>query len=221
MSYILDALQRADAERDRGTIPTLQTRATRPASRRRAPSSSLPGRWTIAATLTLTLSLAGSGFWLWHADAPHVLAAQPPTGQTATAYVPDRMVVNLPVTPQPTVEPVATSAPTSVQPLPAKTAATTAGDSSAQARRPAAESADRTAAAAPWLSDLPQDMRSQIPELSISGAVASDNPAQRLLLVNGQVLAQGHLAAPELVLEEIRTSISEFSFRGTRFRVAH
>ena len=74
---------------------------------------------------------------------------------------------------------------------------------------------------APLLSELPEDIRRQIPALGISGAVYSDNPAQRLLLVNGQVLGQGSLAAPEVALVEIRAGSSEFSFRGTRFRMAH
>ncbi len=57
--------------------------------------------------------------------------------------------------------------------------------------------------------------------MAISGAVYSDNPAQRLLLVNGQVLNQGSQVAPDLTVVEIRSNISEFSFRGTRFRLAH
>ena len=57
--------------------------------------------------------------------------------------------------------------------------------------------------------------------MAISGAVYSDNPAQRLLLVNGQVLNQGNQVAPDLTVVEIRSNISEFSFRGIRFRLAH
>ena len=71
------------------------------------------------------------------------------------------------------------------------------------------------------LGELPEDIRRQIPALSITGVVHSANPAQRLLVVNNQVLTQGSLAAPELRLEEIENKSSVFSFRGTRFRVAH
>jgi len=76
-------------------------------------------------------------------------------------------------------------------------------------------------AAVPLLSELSEDIRRQIPPLAITGAVYSENPGQRLLLVNKQVLTQGSLAAPEVNLEEIRAQSSVFSFRGTRFRVAH
>ena len=81
--------------------------------------------------------------------------------------------------------------------------------------------ASATPAAVPLLSDLPEEIRRQIPPLAITGAVYSDNPAQRLLLVNNLVLTQGSLAAPEVSLEEIRVRSSVFSFRGTRFRLAH
>ena len=64
-------------------------------------------------------------------------------------------------------------------------------------------------------------MRRQIPALAITGSVYSKNPDKRLLLVNNQVLGQGSLAAPEVTLEEIQAKSSVFSYRGTRFRVAH
>ena len=81
--------------------------------------------------------------------------------------------------------------------------------------------AAQSVASVPLLSELSQELRSQIPVLSISGAVYSEQPGQRMLLVNGLVLKQGDLAAPELNLEEIRARSSVFSFRGTRFRLAH
>jgi general secretion pathway protein B len=77
------------------------------------------------------------------------------------------------------------------------------------------------AASIPLLSELSSGVRGQIPPLNITGAVYSKNPGQRLLLVNNQVLNQGHLAAPEVTLEEIRPNTSVFSFRGTKFRMAH
>jgi general secretion pathway protein B len=76
-------------------------------------------------------------------------------------------------------------------------------------------------AATPLLSELPEEIRRQISALAISGAVYSEYPGQRMLLVNGQVLKQGSAAGPDLTLEEIRASSSVFNFRGTRFRVTH
>jgi general secretion pathway protein B len=73
---------------------------------------------------------------------------------------------------------------------------------------------------APLLSELPESAKRGLPTLTITGAVASDNPAQRLLLVNGQVLPQGAMAAPEVLIEEIQARSATFTFRGTRFRIA-
>ena len=84
--------------------------------------------------------------------------------------------------------------------------------------------ADATPAAAatvPLLSDLPENIRRAIPALVITGVVYSNNPGQRLLLINGLVLNQGSLAAPEVTLDEIRAKSSVFSFRETRFRLGH
>ncbi len=88
---------------------------------------------------------------------------------------------------------------------------------------PAAKSAPSQAAppAVRLFSDLPEDLRRQIPPLVITGSVYSDNPDKRLLLVNNQVLPQGSLAAPEVTLEQIQARSSVFSYQGTRFRVAH
>ena len=71
------------------------------------------------------------------------------------------------------------------------------------------------------LSELPDTLRSQLPKLALTGTVYAEDPAQRLLLVNNQVLPQGSAVAPDLTLEEIKPRHSVFNFRGTRFRVTH
>jgi general secretion pathway protein B len=43
----------------------------------------------------------------------------------------------------------------------------------------------------PPLADLPEDIRRTVPKLVVSGSVYSSNPAQRILIVNGQVLNEG------------------------------
>lgn len=88
----------------------------------------------------------------------------------------------------------------------------------------AAGPAARTVAprpAVPFLGELAEGVRRQIPALSITGVVYSDAPGQRILIVNNQVLTQGTQAAPEVQLEEIRARSAVFSFRGSRFQVAY
>jgi general secretion pathway protein B len=69
------------------------------------------------------------------------------------------------------------------------------------------------------LNDLPDDIRSQIPPLRISGAAYSEATKEWVLLVNDQVRAAGSMLAPDLRLEEVQESGAVFSFKGQRFRV--
>jgi len=245
MSYILDALKRADAQRTHGAVPGLHTRQlATPALSARART----GRYLWPAIAALALTTGAALWWLWPTAGSAVrLAAVVPTGMKApvsTAPVqPQAMVTANPaVAPIPatsamqSIKPAATpeiAAPPAVAPSPLKPnpepeplAKTTAAPAKATVKpatpTPLKTSASPTESAAlPLLSELPPDLRRQIPALVITGAVYSANPAQRLLLVNNQVLTQGSLAAPELTLEEIRAKSSVFSFRGTRFRLAH
>lgn len=93
--------------------------------------------------------------------------------------------------------------------------------SAAIAPNPGTSATQAAGAAAPLIAELPEEVRRLIPALAITGAVYSENPAQRLLLVNGQVLPQGATAAPEVMIEEIRSRSATFTFRGTRFRVTY
>jgi general secretion pathway protein B len=67
--------------------------------------------------------------------------------------------------------------------------------------------------------DLPESVRAQIPALKISGATYSTNPIYRMAIVNGQVLHEGDLAAPDLQLERIEPNRTVWSFRGYRYAI--
>ncbi len=209
MSYILDALKRADAERERGAVPGLHARQLTSPAARAAPNAS-SGFWLTVAAILLLGGVA-VGLWLWSTppDAVPLVAVPPALTQPA---------VSAPLAPPavastaPTVSPLVTPMPMPVRgavrvPVPVPLA-----------RASASQTAPPLA---PLLSELSEDLRRQIPALAITGAVYSDNPGQRLLLVNNQVLTQGSLAAPEVNLEEIGAKSSVFIFRGTRFRLAH
>jgi general secretion pathway protein B len=257
MSYILDALKRADAERERGAVPGLH--AQQNAALAAAPVARSRMRlWLITATV-VTLSAIAAGLWLWRAPADEAslasvqlamvppvvstpaiapVATPAPTPTPTAAPVATPTAVALPTpgsasTPAPAVAvqaPVATAPATAAVAVhraepkaapPQPVAKATAGAKAATAAASPASSAPVAAPAVPLLGELPEDIRRQIPALVITGAVYSETPAQRLLLVNNQVLNQGSQAAPEVTLEEIRPKSSVFSFRGTRFRLTH
>lgn len=69
--------------------------------------------------------------------------------------------------------------------------------------------------------DLSAEQRAQLPQLNISGASYSENPAHRLLIVNGQIAQEGQEVAPGLVLEQIGLNEAVLSQRGLRFRIGY
>jgi general secretion pathway protein B len=243
MSYILDALKRADAQRERGAVPGLHAHQVTTLALPVAPNKR--ARLWLAVAAVLVLGAVVAGLWVWQrpVGAVRLATVQPAPVQPT---VRDLLVQRLP-TPTPTASSTIISAPAlppdtpalpavkSLSPKPkpepkpepkrepkSETVAKAAKpDASAAPAPPPQAQASATVAAVPLLSELPEEIRRQIPALTITGAVYSDNPAQRMLLVNNQVLTQGSLAAPEVSLEEIRARSSVFSFRGTRFRLAH
>lgn len=230
MSYILDALKRADAERERGAVPGLYARQLTHATAKTAPNA-LKRLW-LAGAVVVALGVMAAGLWFWRAPAPALRQAavapaltepRPPAPLTQAVAVPAVAAPAPPAeaapAPQPVVPlqtPVASAAPAVPLIAPTRPAALPT-----PSPLPVAKASAATPAAVALLGELPEEIRRQIPPLAITGAVYSESPGQRLLLVNNQVLAQGSLAAPEVNLEEIGAKSSIFSFRGTRFRLAH
>jgi general secretion pathway protein B len=239
MSYILDALKRADAERTRGAVPGLHAQQL-PAAGHAAQTHGgrLPWWLSLAA---LVLGAVAAGLWFWRAPATQPDAPATAPLAAAPAIAPNPAPVNAPVaTTLALPVPVAQSMPAPPAPVaaaatrapatqvsaplvanPAKASVTVSSQASAVAPAAVKTSApDTPPAVVPLLSELPEATRRLVPALNITGTVYSDTPGQRILLVNNQVLGQGSLVAPDLTLEEIRPASSVFNFRGTRFRVA-
>ncbi len=196
MSYILDALNRAEAQRH--TPPGLHSRHDVPLHWPTTGVSSWGG-WITAAVMMVILMiiLMAGGVWL----GPPNDATTVSTPGTAHSMTPQTPVVEIPTAP-----------PLPVAVVPSKP-------------KPVSNATARVAAqpvpAIVLLQELPGNVRSEIPKITITGSVYSNTPAHRLLLVNNQVLTPGSLVEPELLLEEIQTSHSVFNYRGIRFRVAH
>ena len=220
MSYILDALQRADAERERGTVPGLHAQPLGAPERRRDGHSQRTF-WTVALVACTAAALL-AGWWFGRGStlvpvatttpaAPAVAPLQAPSAPASVASAPLPLPLPVPL-PAPKAQQALTTA---VQSAPVPEKATT----SASVASPTP--AQRASAPLPWLAELPEETRRQVATLTITGAVYSENPSQRLLLVNGQVLPQGSLVVPEVTLEEIRERHLVFNFRGTRFRLTH
>jgi general secretion pathway protein B len=263
MSYILDALKRAEADRDRGAIPGLH--AQQLASYDDPdPQTSKTGLWLLAAA-ALVVVAGGAGYWWWRAPTQAPVAAAPKT--PANAPAPDIPVVadaapnaqpplrapsnaaakpspasksltgpppvaavqvppqlasaKTPVIKAPVIPPaVPLAAPIATTPAPLPTPKLTPQALPLQAAaNPGKGTAPGTGI--PLLSELPDALRRQIPPLAIAGAVYSDDPSQRMLIINNQTFGQGNAVAPGVQLEEIQSSSSIFNFQGNRFQLDH
>ena len=228
MSYILDALKRADAERQHGTVPSLHAlQVTTPALQNT--SGAQNRRWLTAGAMLILVAATAVGGWFWRAPssgAPRQADTQIALTSPAPVASPVASPPPLPALAAPTLLPAPVPAPVTAAPVAPKPKPEPAPKPETPPRRiaapkptpppPAAASADL-----PLLSELPDNIRRQIPAMAINGVVYSDNPGQRVLLVNQQVLTQGSQAVPDVKLEEIRPHSSVFSFQGTRFRLAH
>jgi general secretion pathway protein B len=223
MSYILDALRKADAERERDPARGIhaQPLAGLPTPERR------PRSFALVLGAGAGLLVAAGAVYLARPAAPApplaVSAVAPPVQPVAVAPVANA-VLPLP----PAAAPAAAPRPVAVTAKPARplAVAPAAGEPpvatapvgpAAVLKAPAAEVAGRVLA----LKDLPAEVQRELPKLAISGGVHSDNAAQRMLIVGGQVFAEGALLAPGVVLEQIRARAAVLQFRGYRFSVGY
>lgn len=211
MSYILDALRRADAERERGGVPGLHTQAMpepgddeTPATRRRL----APWQWL---AIGLGGGLAVALAWSWRTDDP------PP---------PPPVPAPMPVQPAPAPPPAAAlpapppAAPVAIAPMRATPAPTPAAAPAASAApAPASSPAPATAQRVNSLAELPPEARAGLPPLAFGGSIYSNSPANRLLIVNGQLMHEGDVLAPGVTLEQIRPKAAVLNIRGQRFEV--
>ena len=251
MSYILDALRRADAERerDRGAVPGLHAQPVAPLSADvGAPRRAASRRVGAAAAMGLVALLIGGGLWVWRTEPAPVRAAatQVTVGMPAAVVPPTAPLpaaATLPAAPPTAATPPAVlvppaplrSAPPRTAPAAAASASTSAATRDVAAPAPSRRSATvadarpfapagASASASapdrvPTQAELPEALRRELPTLSFGGAMFSPTPANRMLIVNGQVFREGDKIAPELWLEQIKLKDAVLRYKGQRYSV--
>lgn len=217
MSYILDALRKADAERERD--PARGIHAQPIALPEPSENSVAASRvWLACMALVAGAALLAAALWWWGwsgrpgAPAP-ASATAPPSASVAKAAP---AVTPPPSRPAPAAEVLPAAPPAPAVP-PAREASKTAVTVTAYPPVPAATGGERLSS----LAELPADVQRELPKLVITGGVYSPTPAQRLLIVNGQVLGEGAEAAPGVLLEQIRPKTAVLNFRGYRYGVPY
>jgi general secretion pathway protein B len=218
MSYILDALRRADAERERerGGVPGLHTQALPAPGLEPASTRTLPG-WAWGAIGVAAGLLVALGAWLG-LRTPPADAPAPVSNAAAPAAVP------------PVAAPSVTAPASAVPAAPAVTSPPVAPAVAAKPppRATAIEAPPRPASpasvsAAPVLpfERLPEDVRRQLPRLAVDGSVYSEQHAQRILIIGGQLFHEGDAVAPGVVLERIEPKSAVLRWHDWRYTIAY
>ena len=239
MSYILDALKKANAEREhgRGAAPSLYTQPVRGVSE--SPDQIgvvLKKRNALLLALVVALFLCavimGALFWSPLKMPVPSSTSAPPSAQTATmapTFVsstgptsPSTMTAPTDTPPVPTV-PVRVTPPPYSLPPPGPTPPETLSTPPAKPQPPAVSTRPRPAPTQPAQptpvapSPLPASVRAALPSLVISGSTYSDNPTYRMLIVNGQVYREGEFLTPEFKLEQIKQKSALLRYNGNTY----
>ena len=243
MSYILEALKKAQAERQLGNAPTIHA----PAPSYAAPRAGQGAQRRYLALGVGVVVVAAAVALLWPRFAseqpvrlsavtpPAAVPATAPATVPATAPVatpaPPAVVLPAPapvVQPAPAPEPVAEARPVRAKPAPAPVvpAASSPPQPSPQQREVAI--APATVAAQPvgddqlrTLQQLPDTLQREIPKVAFGGYIYSPTPGESLLLVDKMLRREGEEVAPGLVLERLTPKAAVMNYRGTRYRAAY
>ena len=230
MSYILDALRRADAERQRGAVPGLHAPALTGVGNDGAATPGGPARRLgLAAAGLLLLGLAVAAGWLLRpGPAPTAAAVGQPGPALAVAPVAATPPAPVPASGLPPAAPAALPVPLPV-PLPGPML------QAAPARRPAPGAASPTPAPTPAptlaaeravaparlpsLAELPEAQKRDVGALVVGGAMHAEQAAMRIVILNGQVFHEGDKLSAELQVQQIGLKSVVMSHRGQRFEL--
>lgn len=221
MSYILEALRKAEQERQIGQAPRLQAIAATERQRRRIwPTLVVIGLLVNAGVMALVFLQP----WRELLPAPEVAApmapAPPPAPEAAVATV-----MPSPIAPPPALvaEPriaLAESVPLKPAAVPRKTTPKpqpVAVPAPVETPRVALADAPLTPEAPPPLQALPDEVRRALPALNLDIHVYSDEPDKRFVLINSKRYQSGDQLREGPLLEAITPDGAVLRFRDQRF----
>jgi general secretion pathway protein B len=173
----------------------------------------VPARTPIAGTVANTVAVQTPAPQAAPSVAPTPAAAPPPEPASAVAT----SVVGAATPKAPAIT------------TPARAATVASKLATATTRKPPTRAADETPARPeaqtapeiriPKLAELPEEVRRDVPPLAFGGSVYSEVPAQRMVIMNGQLLREGEALSADLTLETIRAKSAVFRIKGERFEL--
>jgi general secretion pathway protein B len=227
MSYILEALRRSQAERERGRVPGLDAQLATAQGASKTPRTRVPVMWLGAGLGVGLMAAVAAAAWRLGSPAPApapapavAVLAQPPQGLAAgpgpgAAVVPAAAETAPVAVPSPSL-PVVVSAPVLVPPK--VSAPVAAPVTPATPRTPAAGPAGGEPRAIP-LAELTAEQRRDMPPMAIGGSIWSENAASRFVMVNGQVVHEGEPAGAGVTVERIGQKATVLRWRELRIEV--
>jgi general secretion pathway protein B len=229
MSYILDALKKAESDRQLGSIPNIYAAAPPQAA---AGASSERPKW-LPWIVALNLLAAAVAAALWFNARPVVApAASVPKALAAAPTIAAAPIIAQTVVPA--ARSFATPAPPSV-PASIVTSKSDAGqtrvpESVAPAMRATTMEKPQvlTPAQSPSeekpvgsLRDLPENLQREIPAATVNGYIYAKNPADRSVLINNKLLHEGEQVEPGLVLDKLTPNGAVLNFKGYQYRIPY
>lgn len=231
MSLILDALRRADSERERGAVPGLHAQQVPVVSTEAAPRPRFSAWHWIALGITSAILVALASYIV-------AREAAPPMAGTAARPLPT-----------PSVTAAASAAPPASVTPPAAAAVTTNPAQLQQVAEPARwpinehrKAEEKPVSAAPATvpanekpappfnaapaeppvytrEQLPENIRAELPQLAVGGAIYSTDAASRSVIINGRIYRENDRLTTDLTLEQIKLKAAVLLYKGYRFEI--
>jgi general secretion pathway protein B len=244
MSYILDALKKAEADRQLGALPGLHGQPQ---------SAEAPAQMRVWLMLIAALLALIAGLLLWRSLAENSPTLPPvavvatgsgvsasmaaslsavPVVSTVAAVVESAPVSAVVPSTTPSIAVVAAaSTPVLVPPLVPPVVSTEPAKVSSVPPAPpvvakavtqeAAIKADVSEESLPLLSQLPELIQREVPPVAIKGFMYSQNPADRILVVGSNFHHEGDELAAGVKLEKLLPNAAILNFKGFRYRIAY
>lgn len=221
MSYILEALKKAERQRRLGEVPTMGDPWGETTPRSRRPH----WKWLLAGAVLLN-SLLLIGVMVWRAPDPDLRAghALPDTASSQSAAMdqpaPGEQLVSVQDTMTPTHEDVNALA---ARPAESNTVVSEAAGSGAvvvarQTGEPLVLTLPPTSA--PFLADLPASFRDSLPKLTLTVHVYSAAPSMRFVFINDRRYQEGDRLREGPRLESIDRESILLSYQGQEFQLS-
>lgn len=223
MSYIFDALQRSEAQRQAAkaggeSVPPAAAPDIAPLTQPRR-QTHVAGRWLLIGVCLALLMWAAWFYKTAPADAPAMPQSQDetlalaPGGTGQTGNPGEAASADKKLSTAATTEP---SEKASSPALPPKVPAL----EPARPQEPKVK-APTVKASIPTRQELPPQVQSRLPALQVGGAVSGGLPQQRLLMLDGEMRQEGDWIAPGLQLIQIDRQQAILQLDGQGFRVVY